>query len=47
LIWQRSLELGAGSHMLEVAPQALPQTGVYVWRVQTGNTTALGKLIRI
>lgn len=46
-LWTNTIALSAGSHLLEITPQSLPQAGLYVWRVQTGSATASGKLIRI
>ncbi|MBP6811510.1 MAG: T9SS type A sorting domain-containing protein [Saprospiraceae bacterium] len=47
ILWANSVELSAGTHLLEIAPQAMPQPGVYVWRVQTGGKTASGKLVKM
>lgn len=44
--WSNTLELSAGSHLLGIEPQAMPQAGVYVWRVTAGNKTGSGVLVR-
>ncbi|MBC7777372.1 MAG: T9SS type A sorting domain-containing protein [Phycisphaerae bacterium] len=46
-LWVNDLDLSAGSHLLDIAPQAIKQAGVYVWRVQTGSKSASGKLVKI
>jgi hypothetical protein len=46
-LWVNELQLNSGSHTIQIAPQSMPQTGVYVWRVSAGNTTASGKLVKI
>ncbi len=47
IVWFNTLNLNTGSHLMEIPAQAMPQAGVYVWRVQTGSKTASGKLVRI
>ncbi|MFN0175851.1 MAG: T9SS type A sorting domain-containing protein [Saprospiraceae bacterium] len=47
ILWANSVDMSAGTHLLEIAPQAMPQSGMYVWRVQTGGKTASGKLVKM
>lgn len=47
ILWTNELNLSAGSQLLDIAPLSMPQAGVYVWRVVTGNLSACGKLVRI
>jgi hypothetical protein len=47
ILWSNELESSAGSHLLEIKPESMPQAGVYIWRVKAGARTASGKLIKI
>ncbi len=46
-LWANVQDLSEGNHLLDISPQAMPQAGVYVWRVQTGSKSASGKLVKI
>lgn len=46
-LWFNQLTLNYGTHLLDIPATALPQTGVYVWRVRAGKMSANGKLIKI
>lgn len=46
-VWFNQTTLGEGSHLLEIPAPALRQKGVYVWRLQAGELSANGKLIRL
>ena len=47
VIWDNQLGLDAGAHYLEIPAAALPQSGVYIWRVFVQELSQSGKLIRI
>jgi len=47
ILWANELESSAGSHLLEIKPESMPQSGVYIWRVKAGSKTASGKLIKL
>lgn len=47
ILWVNELQLKSGSHTIQIAPQSMPQAGMYVWRISAGNATASGKLIKI
>lgn len=43
---QRTIGLDAGTHLLEIPASAFPHTGVYGWRVQAGNLSKTGKIVK-
>lgn len=43
----QQITLGAGAHLLDIPATALPQTGVYVWRVQAGKWEENGRLVKM
>ena len=45
--WRNEMTLKAGNHSLELGAQAMPQAGVYLWRMQAGDSTFGGRLIRM
>ncbi|MBK8965926.1 MAG: T9SS type A sorting domain-containing protein [Lewinellaceae bacterium] len=45
LIFQNHRNLPEGLHWLDVPADAMPEAGVYVWRVQVGDTIATGRLV--
>jgi hypothetical protein len=45
LIWKNVFDLDAGTHILDFPAEFLQEAGVYVWRVQAGDTVKTGKLI--
>ncbi|MBL7825566.1 MAG: T9SS type A sorting domain-containing protein [Saprospiraceae bacterium] len=47
VLWQANGTYSAGIQLLEIPGEALPQAGVYTWRVQAGTTVAEGKVIRL
>jgi hypothetical protein len=46
LLWFNELPLGNGAHMLEIPAATFPQAGVFVWRVNTGELSQSGKIVR-
>ncbi|MBK6996446.1 MAG: T9SS type A sorting domain-containing protein [Lewinellaceae bacterium] len=46
LLWVNDLMLEKGSHILEIPASAMPQAGMYVWRVQAGEVMKFGKIAR-
>lgn len=46
LIWSQSYFLDAGSHPLNIPAQAMPQAGIYTWRLRTQDAVFSGKLVR-
>ena len=46
-LYQTELPCTTGSHLLAVPAAALPQAGVYGWRVQVGNEAKSGKVVRM
>ncbi|MFN0175426.1 MAG: T9SS type A sorting domain-containing protein [Saprospiraceae bacterium] len=46
LLWANDIKLEKGSHMLEIPASAMPQAGIYVWRVQAGEIMNLGKIMK-
>ncbi|HMX41068.1 MAG TPA: T9SS type A sorting domain-containing protein, partial [Saprospiraceae bacterium] len=40
-----SADLGAGAHRLELPAAIFPQTGLYTWRVEAGETARTGRLL--
>lgn len=47
MLYQSELPFPAGTHLLDVPATALPQSGVYLWRVQVGNAAKSGKVVRL
>lgn len=43
-VWSYDAVLDAGAHLLEVPATVFPCAGVYVWRVQAGETSSAGKV---
>ena len=43
----QQITLGAGAHLLDISATALPQTGVYVWRVQAGKWAESGRSVKM
>ena len=46
-LWQQVTNLEAGAHFLEIPASAMPQAGVYFWRVCAGPEGQSGRLVRI
>ncbi len=46
LIYQQKQAGLSGAQSLEVPATALPQAGIYFWRVQAGTTVRLGKVVK-
>ncbi|MBC7776988.1 MAG: hypothetical protein H7246_16270 [Phycisphaerae bacterium] len=46
LLFRSEMYLPAGPALLEIPATALPQAGVYVWRVRAGEVAKSGKLVR-
>lgn len=46
VVLRKSLELEAGSHLIDIPATVLTQTGVYSWRLKAGDKTAGGRLIK-
>lgn len=46
IFWVNNLQLEKGSHSLHIPASALPNAGVYAWRVRAGEVTKSGKLVR-
>jgi len=46
-LWFNQITLNAGTHLLEIPASEMPQSGVYVWRVQAGAATMSGKLVKL
>ena len=46
-LWHTVSVLETGAHFLEIPASALPQSGVYIWRVCAGTVTQSGRLLRI
>lgn len=46
LVYYLEQAAGAGAQLLEVPASALPQTGLYGWRVQAGTASRTGKLVK-
>lgn len=47
VLYQTELPYPTGSHLLTVPAAALPQAGVYAWRVQVGSAAKSGKVVRM
>jgi len=47
IIFQKQTLLESGSRLLEIPAAVLPVSGVYVWRVNAGETSQSGKIIRL
>jgi len=47
VVYQTSVNLPAGNHLLEIPAIALENPGFYSWRVIAGVQTASGKLVRL
>ncbi|MDO8367890.1 MAG: T9SS type A sorting domain-containing protein [Saprospiraceae bacterium] len=47
VLWINVLDLSAGSHLLEIPPNAITQAGMYVWRVVEESKSASGRLVKI
>ncbi len=46
LLWDNELSLEKGTHTLEIPASAMPQAGMYVWRVLAGGDLKIGKLTK-
>lgn len=47
MIFQKEKPLERGTQWLDIPASALPQKGVYTWRVKAGEITQSGKLVRM
>ena len=47
VLLQTVQSLPMGMHLLDIPAEALPQAGVYAWRVRAGTEVATGKLVRL
>lgn len=45
-IWSYDAVLDAGAHLVEVPATVFPCAGVYAWRVQAGETSSAGKVVK-
>lgn len=45
-VYQSQTDLAAGLHWLDLPADAMPEPGVYFWRVQLGREVATGRLVR-
>jgi len=46
LLFRNETSLSAGPALLEIPASAMPQAGMYVWRVQAGEVLKSGKIVR-
>jgi hypothetical protein len=46
LLYFSNLEFSAGAHLLDIAAEAFPVSGLYTWRVQAGEHQAQGRVVR-
>jgi len=47
VLYQNTLSYSEGSHLLSVPAAALPQFGMYMWRVEVGQQIVSGKVVRM
>jgi len=47
LLFRSEISLPAGPALLEIPASAMPQSGVYVWRVRAGAVAESGKMLRL
>lgn len=47
LLWRQQNVQSAGAHILDIPALALPNSGVYLWRVCAGDLVKSGRLVRI
>lgn len=47
VLLQTVQSLPSGMHLLDIPAEAMPQAGVYAWRVRAGMEVATGKLVRL
>ncbi len=47
VLWRSVSTLEPGAHFLEIPADALPQSGVYVWRAFAGSVVQSGRLVRL
>ncbi len=47
LIWQSKISLESGAHFLEIPAIAMPQSGVYIWRLGAESMSQSGRLVRL
>jgi hypothetical protein len=45
--YRQALELPAGDQMLDVPASAMPQSGLYIWRLNVGAGSHTGKIRRV
>jgi len=46
LLWGDNLLVAQGRHEIEIPAKAMPQAGVYLWRIRAGESMKTGKIIR-
>lgn len=45
-VWQSTQFLSEGTHLLTIPAEAMPQSGVYAWRIWAGEVARSGRLVR-